>query len=232
MNNKNTFQIAPAILEQKKSKIQEKLSIFQDVADIVQIDVVDGIFADKKTWPYTANFVEKIFSLYNLKHSFDNVELHLMVDDPLEFLHNYGVLSATELVVQIESKSAIDALSFAKKQFELKKIGISLMMGTDISDVEQYLNKVDYVQIMCIDKVGRQGSKFNPESINKVRELSSQFNGLISVDGAVSGKNIKELFLAGARRFAVGSHIFKSGSPIANYRYLNSLLEELIYPQV
>ena len=147
-----------------------------------------------------------------------------MVEYNLDFLQSYGTLSARKITLQAESKDFKEALEFARNQ-NFEAVGASLKMETDISAIEDYLEYLDYIQVMCIDKIGKQGSKFSEKSIEKVRLIKERYPEiLISVDGGVCTDNIDQLYKAGARRFAIGSCIFKSPDPAAKIKELKNIL--------
>lgn len=217
------FTIVPAILEKKKKDIKSKLRLVQPICKEAQIDVVDGKFAPMITWPYTANFFDSLLKNYYLKSELI-LELHLMVEYNLDFLQSYDALSARKITLQAESKDFKEALEFARSE-NFEAVGASLKTETELEAIEDYLEYLDYIQIMCIDNIGRQGSKFSEKSIEKVRLIKEKYPEiLISVDGGVCTDNIDKLYRAGARRFAIGSCIFKSSDPASKIKELEKIL--------
>ncbi len=214
----------PAILEKNKREISRKIRLCSDFAKDVQIDVVDGKFAPILTWPYTASFVDNIMKNYKLKSYGLNLELHLMVKHIGDFLKEYGTLSCKRAVFHVESEDFKDSLTL-KEKYGFKEIGASLLLGSKLAMLAPYIDKLDFVQLMCIPQVGMQGSRFEDSCVNKVRELRNMYPDIkISLDGGVSAENIKLLKDAGAERFAVGSALFKSGDVGVAYDRLKTLI--------
>ncbi len=219
------YQILPAILEKRKKDINKKLALVSDFASWAQIDVVDGAFAPMITWPYTANFFDSFLHNYSLKKADANLELHLMLNYPLDFLEQYGNLGAKRLIAHVESEQTNELIENWKK-FGFAEFGLSFKLRTDLSKY-RHLGDLSVIQIMCIDEIGKQGSKFSELSIEKVKKARSIFDHYvrIAVDGGIKDTNIKELYLAGARQFAVGSFIFKSANPKETYQRLENILQ-------
>ena len=46
------YEIIPAVLPKRFSDIAQALDALAGVAPVVQIDIVDGVFAPNTTWPY------------------------------------------------------------------------------------------------------------------------------------------------------------------------------------
>jgi ribulose-phosphate 3-epimerase len=218
------FEIMPAILEKRKRDIKHKLFQMEEVAQSAQIDVVDGKFAPKLSWPYSANIFDNLFGNYNLNFKGD-LELHLMVNRNLDFLDEYGTLSCSRLVSHIESGD-FKEIANSFQDYGFKSFGASILLDTPISTLDEYVDRVDFIQVMGIAKVGVQGSGFEDRAIDRVVELKTKYpHLLISVDGGVNENNIQNLYRAGAERFAVGSAIFKKKNPGLAYKELENLLK-------
>ncbi len=219
------YQILPAILEKRKKDINKKLALVSDFASWAQIDVVDGAFAPMITWPYTANFFDSFLGNYFLKKAEINLELHLMLDYPLDFLKQYGNLGAKRLLVHVENEQ-IDELIANWRGFGFVEFGLSFKLNTDFSRFKD-VQDLSVIQVMCIEEIGKQGSQFSTLAIDKVKKAREIFDNNVSIatDGGIKDTNIKELYLAGARQFAVGSFIFKNSNPKEAYHRLENILQ-------
>ena len=84
---------------------------------------------------------------------------------------------------------------------------------------------IDFVQLMGIKEVGRQGQPFAEETFARVKKLRSVYPELeIAIDGGVNQETIPGLAEAGASRLAPGSAIAKQADPKAAYLDLKKLL--------
>ena len=214
--------IVPAILPKTRAELEGALARLARVRGVseVQIDVVDGRFAAPASWPYTESSQhtahgkqegEMVVSLpYAGRFGLD---IDLMVEDPERVAGLWLDRGAQRLTLHLES--LIDparSLAAIKEHcghetdgpcvFEL---GLALSMSTDLSRLTPHLAHVDYVQLMGIDTIGRQGEPFNSRVIERVRALRAAYpNLVIQVDGGVTLAVVSELLAAGADRLVVG----------------------------
>ncbi len=217
----------PAVLEKRKKHIARKFKRVSEFSRHAQIDVVDGVFVPTLTWPYTANVFDSLFHRYDL-HFPGELELHLMVKSNAAFLNEYGTLGAKCVVLQFES-SDFEDVALEKERYGISKLGVSVLSDTSLDAVygaiSAFKDKVDIIQIMTIDNVGRQGSEFDRDSVKRVKEAKRLFEGKeIAVDGGINESNILSLKEAGASRFAVGSYIFNSKDPESSFRALEKIV--------
>jgi ribulose-phosphate 3-epimerase len=87
--------------------------------------------------------------------------------------------------------------------------------------LEQFDALYDYVQVMGINRVGRQGEPFEPRSLALIERLRHRYPDLaIQVDGGVSLKTARQLVRAGATKLVVGHAIVAADNPEEAYRAL------------
>ncbi|MFO8017724.1 MAG: hypothetical protein R6U96_03755 [Promethearchaeia archaeon] len=94
-----------------------------------------------------------------------------------------------------------------------KKVGIAINPETRVSEVKEYLDKVDFILVMSVHP-GWSGQSFIPETLEKVNELAKykqKFDFLIDVDGGVNLENAKQL--KNADILSSSSTILKADSP-------------------
>ena len=209
-------EIIPAIIAKDFRDLEEKLGQMIGRVSLVQIDVCDGKFTPKPSWPYQKNGIDpKIESIVKEEEGFPfweeiDFEAHLMVDDPENVIDAWILCGAKRIIFHIESKG--DARSIIS---ELKErgveAGIALEIDTPIDAIEPYVDEIDLVQFMGIDRIGFQGEEFDDRVIEKVRKFRDAYPHIpISVDGGVSLETEPLLLEAGATRLVVGSALFKS----------------------
>nr|MBP6925919.1 hypothetical protein [Candidatus Paceibacterota bacterium] len=109
---------------------------------------------------------------------------------------------------------------------EFIELGLSFDDDYEVTKLDHYIELVDFVQVMGIDEIGKQGEPFEPRSLYNIAYLRNKFPDMpISVDGAVNAETIQKFKEAGATRFVTGSAIFQ-GDAKDNIKYLESLLWE------
>ena len=206
-------EIIPAILPRDFSELEDKTSLILGTVKTVQIDVCDGQFVPNASWPY-----RKHDNNFDLLLSEDiglpsweevNYEFDLMVNNPEEVVSDWLRVGASRIIIHLESKGDISkAIDLVAGEVE---IGLAINIETDIDKLEEYKDKIQFVQCMGIDRIGFQGQTFDDKVIQKIKSIHAKYPDLvISIDGGVSLDNAKDLIMAGATRLVVGSAIFDS----------------------
>mgnify|MGYP000906150000 CR=1 FL=1 len=218
------MEIVPAILEKNFSHIKDKISDVVDFAKIVQIDVCDGIYVQSTTWPYgkSDGHFEAILKEEEGMPGWDRLdfEYDLMVKNPdAEYALKWVRLGASRIVLHSDSNSDLLPVFDALSNYVQR--GLAIKASTPISIIDKYIDKIEYIQIMGIDKVGFQGQHFNPKVFEKIKEIKDKYKDIvIQIDGGVSLSNSVLLDHAGADRLVVGSALFDSENIVDTYRKL------------
>lgn len=193
--------IAPSILSADFSKINKEIMEIAADADLIHVDVMDGVFVEAKT--FDAKDVAKIKAKLPL-------DVHLMVENPEEKIELYAKAGAAIITVHYE------AIKNNEKIFEvIEKIhalncraGISINPDTELEKILPFAGKVDMVLIMGVFP-GKAGQSFMPsvlEKIKKLRKLKPDLD--IEVDGGITAETASAAAEAGANIFVAGSAIF------------------------
>lgn len=218
------MEIVPAILERNFSHIRDKISDVVDFAKTVQIDVCDGIYVQSTTWPYgkSDGHFEAILKEEEGMPGWDRLdfEYDLMVKNPdAEYALKWVRLGGSRIVLHSDSNSDLSTVFEALSGYAQR--GIAIKPNTPIEILDKYIDKIEYVQIMGIDKVGFQGQHFNPKVFEKIKEIKDKYKDIvIQIDGGVSLSNSVLLDHAGADRLVVGSALFDSENIVDTYRKL------------
>lgn len=225
---KNNTEIVPAILPEDYDEICDKVGQVKGFVKTVQIDICDGSFVPRLSWPYQ-NDDDGIFD--RIVHEDEglpawqevNYEFDLMVNwRNVNEVERWVQAGATRLIFHVESKGPLEEVIAAVTG--RVEIGLALNVETDISILEKYLDKIQYVQLMGIDRIGFQGEGFDTRVVEKTASVHARFPELIiAIDGGVSPDNIHALKEAGATRFAVGSHLFAAENMLGTLRNLQNL---------
>lgn len=193
--------IIPAILTDKFQEFSEQTAKLEGLFPYYQLDVMDGKFVSSKSFTE----IEKISSVSELP-----IELHLMVDDPVEEMRKWrSVDNVFRVIFHLEAPTdPLRSISFARK--EGWDIGLALNPDTQLDKAATLLNKIDLLQFMTVYP-GKHGAEFQEKVIEKIKEFRIT-NKLMkcSVDGGINRETIKKLKNIKVDYFNVGSALIYS----------------------
>ena len=198
--NASKVKIAPSILSADFGRLAEEI---QDAekggCDIIHVDVMDGHFVPNLTiGPTVIRWIRKVTQL--------PLDVHLMIENPIQTLPDYRKAGADWLTVHVEAgpdtRKSLDWIRQAGA-----KAGLSLRPGTALEAILPYLDQLDLVLIMTVEP-GFGGQAFMPEMMDKVCRLKTLFHGLISVDGGVNMETARVCLQAGADILVAGTAVF------------------------
>ena len=179
----------------------------------VHIDVMDGKFVSQKSLP-----LEEVLKLVSISKK--KVDIHLMMDNPIEYIENLKELPNIEYVtIHLEIDKDIKNILSKIKSYGYKS-GLSIKPNTDINEILPYLDDIDLILLMTVEP-GLGGQPFITDSSIRLKELKKiiKENIRIEVDGGINNITIKEVPEADIA--VVGSYITTSENPIDK---INSLL--------
>jgi len=231
--------IVPAHIPASRADLEEKLERLSGLAEEIQIDIVDGRYANPASWPYAGNPAEPSRMLADgemLPRCGEfRFEIDLMSADPESVAGTWIGLCATRITVHAESTRFLPRfLENAKTLYghekgfasELLSFGLALGVDTDIAIVEPYLKYIEYVQFMGIKSIGKQGQAFDARVLPKIAAFRKRYPDMpVQVDGGVSLATAPKLLQAGVSRLVVGSALFKAPDIAAAYREFVALTE-------
>ena len=203
-------QVIPAILTDDFEDLKNKLKKIKNLADWVQIDIMDGIFVNNHS-----------ISLEDLKQAQtkSNLEAHLMVLSPEKYLSQAKMAKVKRVIFHFEATKNILAILKKIAELGLKK-GLALNPETEIKEIKPYLDTIDLVLLLAVQP-GFGGQKFNGSVISKIKilkELAPEIK--IEVDGGINLANIEEVAQAGADYLVVGSGLFKAADIKKRFKQL------------
>lgn len=215
------MEIIPAILPKNFREIEEKIELITGLSPLVQVDICDGKFVPSITWPYwkqDENF-ESILREERGMPEWEqiNYEFDLMIDNPtVDDARKWLSAGAERIVLHHESSKDLTPVLDVLKG--LVEIGIAISQTANVEDLNKYVDKIQFVQVMGIRKAGFQGQKFEPNTVDKVKEVKAAFPELkVQVDGGVTLETAPLLQHAGVDRLVVGSAIFHSENIVDTY---------------
>ncbi|MBI5553375.1 MAG: ribulose-phosphate 3-epimerase [Candidatus Diapherotrites archaeon] len=137
-------------------------------------------------------------------------EAHLMVSNPEKLLTEYVNAGCQRIIFHPETTKSPHQL--IQKIHSLgAQAGICINNRTPIRFAYPHLNHVEMVLVMSVE-AGFGGQKFNPQALQKTRELvkeciKQQASPLIAMDGGINPQN-------GAQALAVGVQLLIAGQSI------------------
>lgn len=208
--------VIPAILAKSQKEFKEKLDLISPYANIIQIDVMDGVFVPNVTWAET----EKIKKM-RLPMKF---EAHLMVKDPeAGAIEEWAKAGAFRIIFHIEATKKASECVRQIKKYE-REVGVAINPETPIEKIKKSLPslrrparsgvemrdpKVDYILVMGVTP-GFSGQKFQSIALEKIKQIRKLAPNIkIGVDGGVDKTTAKKLYVAGANYLTAASAIFK-----------------------
>ena len=221
------MEIIPAILPKDFKEIEEKVFSVKGLAPMVQVDICDGKYVQNTTWPYKKkdqNFEDIICENRGMPF-WENVnyEFDLMIKDPTDNNVREWLSAGATRIVLHEGSSA-DLSPVISILFGLVDIGLALNINTPIENIEKYKEKISYIQLMGITKIGFQGQAFDFRVLEKIKTIKTKYNNLpIQIDGGISLATSEEVKKAGADRVVVGRALFESDNIVDTYRKFKSI---------
>lgn len=211
-------EVVPAIIPEDFSDIEERTALVAGRAETVQIDICDGRFVSRKTWPYCGDGGE-FAALVSEKRGMPfweklDYEFDLMVREPEAVIADYVRAGASRILIHIESTARLEEIIHEWK--DAVELGLALNPKTPLEELESFAHEVRLIQLMGSDHLGHQGVALDTKTRERVRRLRAKYpEHIIGVDIGVNLTTAPELIAAGANHLAVGSAIFASPDPAA-----------------
>ena len=175
--------IAVSFLKSLYSRCETIKKIDESDADLIHIDLLDGIYAGVNNLQ-----IDEIIN--ELKNTKKKLDIHLMIKEPFEIIKKLVNLNVWTITFHLNATTnPIEIIEYIKK-YNIK-VGIAINPDEDIKLIDKYLNLIDYVLIMSVYP-GMGGQKFIPEVLNKIPYLYNK-NVLIGIDGGINEDTIKYL---------------------------------------
>lgn len=213
-------EVTPAVLAEDYSELTEKLSKFVNITKLVQIDICDGKFVPSISWPMGRKDEYNVQAILDEEEGMPyweqlDYEFDLMVINAHKQFDFFSKLGAKRIIFHLEAETESSFKEFLESLDPYFKdnidIGIAINTTTDISKLDPFINYVDFVQCMGIEKIGFQGEPFDEKVLNQIKDLRLKYPELkISVDGGVNENTAPLLIKAGANRLVIGSALMQS----------------------
>ncbi|MCA9308056.1 RpiB/LacA/LacB family sugar-phosphate isomerase [candidate division WWE3 bacterium] len=210
-----TTKLIPTILETDLTKIRDLLQSLETVTDLIQIDIADN----KLVQGLTYLDINKILEIPTSAE----LELDLMVENPLEYLPKQEC-NVKKIVLHVESHNVKEAINKAK--ILGLGVGIAINTTTNITELDQYLSDVSYVQFMTVT-AGGQGRPLDENVLKTIKEFAQKNTIKMQADGGINKDTLSKVYASGIRNFVVGSAIVKKQSPQLAFVEMLTLIEKI-----
>ncbi|MEM7495756.1 MAG: ribulose-phosphate 3-epimerase [Myxococcota bacterium] len=204
--------VFPSILSADFSRLGEQAQQLQrGGADGIHVDVMDGHFVPNLTMgPAVVEALRRCTEL--------PLDVHLMVQDPDQWIVPFAQAGAASLTVHVESCTHPQR-TLADIRRHGCKAGVALNPATSEEALRYVIGEVDSVLVMTVNP-GFGGQEFLPSQLPKIAALREparrQGNGAcrIAVDGGINPQTAARAVAAGAEVLVAGSAVF-GGNDVA-----------------
>lgn len=198
-------KVSTSILSIKDNLIENIKKLNDSDTDFIHYDIMDGNFVTNKSFSY-----EDITNIN--KYVTKSLDVHLMVDDPEEYIKFYKNLNPEYITIHYEIDNYQKYIGIIKENNI--KVGISIKPNTPVEDLYDILDKIDLVLIMSVEP-GMGGQSFIEESLEKIQKLrkyidDNNLNTVIEVDGGINDITSKQCVSSGVDILVCGSYITNS----------------------
>ena len=212
--------ISPTITTNDPAVYEINLREFLEFAPRIQIDITDGVLAPSQT--LTLN------QLYWPKRDERtcSVDLHLMLNNPADWLDQIISLQPDKVILHAESINASEQLPLLFQQLRHFDIvpGLALLPATKPGDVSGLIALSDSVLIFG-GHLGYQGGAADLSQLEKIGEIKAiNSSAMLEWDGGANKTNVAQIAGAGINQINVGSAISNASNRQAAYDELVKLV--------
>lgn len=210
------IKLSPSILAADPLRLGQAARMAQDAGcDELHFDVMDGHFVPNLTFgPHI---------LKAMKQELPQIvyDVHLMLDNPAEFVDPFIDAGADILTVHAEADGFDRALDRIRERGV--QAGASVRPATPVEGLRDALSRLDRVLLMTVEP-GFGGQKLIPEVLDKAAQLRALgFAGEIEADGGITESNAALLKEAGIGVLVMGTGFFHAKDPAEVVRRVHAL---------
>lgn len=199
-------KIAPSMLSADFSKMGEELSRVENAgADIIHLDVMDGVFVPNITFG-----IKMVADLKKIATK--PLDCHLMIVSPEKYVKNFAEAGADYVTVHYEACK--ENLANVLKLIKSCGVKSGLVINPD-TPVEKIVNEIPLCDMVLVMSVfpGFGGQSFISDVLVKVSEIrdiidKNHYNCLIEIDGGINPRTALAAKEAGCDVLVAGSSVF------------------------
>lgn len=199
-------KIAPSMLSADFSKMGEELSRVENAgADIIHLDVMDGVFVPNITFG-----IKMVADLKKIATK--PLDCHLMIVFPEKYVKKFAEAGADYVTVHYEACK--ENLANVLKLIKSCGVKCGLVINPD-TPVEKIINEIPLCDMVLVMSVfpGFGGQSFISDVLVKVSEIrdiidKNHYNCLIEIDGGINPRTALAAKKAGCDVLVAGSSVF------------------------
>ncbi len=220
--------VLPAIIPHTKDQLEEEIKKVAGFAQLVQVDISDGVFVPVKSWPYNGRDAEYFQQLTHEEVGWPrweevDVELHLMVKNPEEILNDWIKTGIVAVVAHIEATENFQKIIDICREHTVA-VGIAIKPSTDVARLKPYISQVDFIQCMGNDMLGKHGVELDLRAVVQIQKLHELYpERIIAIDIGVNDDTAEKLVSAGATKLVSTTAIYNNDNPEEEYLRLESI---------
>ena len=208
-----SIKIAPSVLSADFAKMGEEIkSVEKAGADIIHLDVMDGVFVPNIT--FGIKMVADVRRITSLP-----LDCHLMIVHPEKYVKDFAKAGADYITVHYEAcgESLKDTLLQIRENNV--KCGLVINPDTSVEKVENLIPLCDMVLVMSVFP-GFGGQKFIADVLDKCRAIrkiidENNLDCLLEIDGGINADTAKSAREAGCDVLVAGSAVFGAPDRVA-----------------
>jgi len=210
-------QVAASILSADFSRLGEQVKAVEPHADMVHVDVMDAHFVPPLTiGPVVIDSLRPVTPL--------PIHAHLMVDRPLGLFEELKAAGTDIVTFHLEAVSEPKVVIEEAERMEMRP-GVAVNPETDVEEAFPFLDELDNVIVMTLQRTGYAGQPFKESSLGKIEAVRKEIDrrGLsvdIVVDGGINEETGRRCLAAGATVLAAASSMFRVDDPAEAARRL------------
>ena len=199
------IKISPSILACDFAHLADEVKKVEKAgAEYLHLDIMDGVFVPNISFGMGTVAAAR-------KHSNAIFDVHLMITEPVRYIHDFKKAGAD--IITIHHESCKNPLDVVKQIKDIGvKAGITIRPNTRPQVLDAFIDYVDLILIMNVEP-GFGGQSFIPHTLdsvlyaaNLIRKSGRDID--LEVDGGISLANVEEVAAAGANVIVAGNAIF------------------------
>lgn len=198
--------ISASILSADFSRLGEEINLAVKAGvDYIHFDVMDHHFVPN------LSFGAPICKSLRKAGITVPIDVHLMVDNPEDFIKPFAEAGANLLTFHPETVDDVDQVLSSIKKSGMKT-GLAFNPDCPVKIPAETLQSVDLILLMSVYP-GFAGQSFITDTLQKIQQTrvlidQTQTTTMLGIDGGIKANNIHTVSQAGADFFVVGSGLF------------------------